>query len=38
MFVTLCFAVAFMCAVDRRRGVLLGRQRIWPSDAFVSFV
>ena len=33
MFVTLWFAVSFLCAVQRRRGVMLGRQRQWPSDA-----
>ena len=27
------FAGAFLCAVERRRGLVLGRQRIWPSDA-----
>ena len=34
MFVTLWFAVSFLCAVQRRRGVMLGRQLLWPSDAF----
>ena len=33
MFVTLWFAVSFLCAVERRRGVMLGTQRRWPSDA-----
>ncbi len=26
--------MAFLCVVNRRRGVLLGAQLIWPSDAF----
>ena len=30
---TLWFAGSFMCAVQRRRGVMLGMQREWPSDA-----
>ena len=33
MLVTLWFAVSFLCAVERRRGVMLGIQRLWPSDA-----
>ncbi len=33
VFVTLWFAVSFLCAVQRRRGVMLGTQREWPSDA-----
>jgi hypothetical protein len=33
VFVTLWFADALLCAVERRRGVLLGKQRRWPSDA-----
>ena len=33
MFVTLWFAVTFLCAVERRRGVMLGTERRWPSDA-----
>ena len=33
MFVTLGFAVSFLCAVKRRCGVMLGSQRQWPSDA-----
>ena len=33
MFVTLWFAVSFLCAVKRRCGVMLGTQRLWPSDA-----
>ena len=32
MFVTLWFAVAFLCAVQRRRGVMLGKKRRRPSD------
>ncbi len=31
--VTLCFAESLLCAVDRRRGVLLGTEYRWPSDA-----
>ena len=27
------FAVSFLCAVERRRGLVLGKQRLWPSDA-----
>ena len=34
MFVTLWFAVSFLCAVQRRRGVMLGKELLWPSDAF----
>ena len=37
VFLTPMFAEAYMCAVERRRGVVLGIQRLWPSDAF-SFV
>ena len=33
MFVTLWFAVSFLCAVQRRRGVMLGSEQQWPSDA-----
>ena len=33
VFVTMWFAVSFLCAVQRRRGVMLGKQRLWPSDA-----
>ena len=33
MFVTLWFAAAFLCAVERRRGVMLGMEQRWPSDA-----
>ena len=33
MFVTLCSAVSFLCAVERRRGVMLGTEQLWPSDA-----
>ena len=33
MFVTLWFSVSFLCAVQRRRGVMLGSQLEWPSDA-----
>ena len=32
-FVMLYFAGSFLCAVKRRRGVLLGSKREWPSDA-----
>ena len=28
------FAVAFLCGVERRRGVVLGTERQWPRDAF----
>ena len=27
------FAVSFLCVVERRRGLVLGKQRRWPSDA-----
>ena len=27
------FAVSFLCVVERRRGLMLGIQRRWPSDA-----
>ena len=30
---TLWFAVSFLCAVERRRGVMLGMEPLWPSDA-----
>ncbi len=33
MFVTLRFAESFLCAVQRRRGVMLGIQLHGPSDA-----
>ncbi len=33
MFVTLWFAVSFLCAVERRRGVMLGTECGGPSDA-----
>ncbi len=33
VFVTLWFAGAFLCAVERRRGVMLGTEQLWPSDA-----
>ena len=33
MFVTPWFSGAFLCAVERRRGVMLGIQQLWPSDA-----
>ena len=28
------FAVSFLCGVERRRGVVLGRQLLLSSDAF----
>ena len=28
------FAGSFLCGVERRRGVVLGIQFSWPSDAF----
>ncbi len=28
------FAESLLCALDRRRGVVLGIERMWPSDAF----
>ena len=34
VFVTLWFSVTFLCAVQRRRGVMLGNERLRPSDAF----
>ncbi len=34
MFVTLWFAGSFLCAVERRRGVMLGMEQLRPSDAF----
>ena len=33
MFVTLWFAGPFLCAVERRRGVMLGMERLWHGDA-----
>ena len=33
VFVTLWFSVTFLCAVQRRRGVMLGTERLRPSDA-----
>jgi hypothetical protein len=33
VFVTLWFAEAFLCAVERRRGVMLGMELLRPSDA-----
>ena len=32
------FAVAFLCGVKWRRSVVLGIQRLWPSDARICFV
>ena len=32
------FAVSFLCGIYRRRSVVLGIQRLWPSDACVCFV
>ena len=32
------FAVPFVCAVERRRGLVLGKQRQRPSDAFIFFI
>ena len=34
VYVTLLFAVSFMCGVKRRRSFVLGTQQQWPSDAF----
>ncbi len=34
VFVTLWFAASFLCTVERRRGVVLGKQFLRPSDAF----
>ena len=31
------FAVSFLCRVERRRGLVLGKQRQWPSDACGCF-
>ncbi len=28
------FAGPFLCGVERRRGVVLGTELLWPSDAF----
>ena len=33
VFVTLWFAGSFLCAVERRRGVMLGMELLRPSDA-----
>ena len=32
------FAGSFLCGIYRRRSVVLGIQRLWPSDACVCFV
>ncbi len=32
------FAGSFLCGIYRRRSVVLGKQRKWPSDACVFFV
>jgi hypothetical protein len=32
------FAASFLCGIYRRRSVVLGIQRLWPSDARVCFV
>ena len=29
------FAGSFVCGVERRRVVVLGIERLWPSDAFL---
>ncbi len=33
VFVTLWFAGSFLCTVERRRGVVLGMELLWPSAA-----
>ena len=37
LFLTLWFAESFLCAVQRRRGVMLGTELRWPSDACFFF-
>ena len=32
------FAASFLCGIYRRRSIVLGIQRQWPSDACVCFV
>ena len=32
------FAATFLCGIYRRRSVVLGTKRLWPSDACVLFV
>jgi hypothetical protein len=32
------FAVSLLCGIYRRRSIVLGIQRLWPSDARVLFV
>ena len=38
MCVMRLFAASFLCGIHRRRSVVLGKQRLWPSDACVLFV
>ncbi len=38
MCVMRLFAVSFLCGIYRRRSVVLGIQRQWPSDARICFV
>ena len=38
MCVMRLFAASFLCGIHRRRSVVLGIQRRWPSDACVCFV
>ena len=38
MCVMRLFAASFLCGIYRRRSVVLGMERQWPSDACVCFV
>ncbi len=36
--VTCDFAGALLCGVERRRCVVLGKERLWPGDAFLEMI
>ena len=38
MYVMRLYAGSFLCGIYRRRSVVLGIQRLWPSDARICFV
>ena len=38
VYVMRFFSASFLCGIYRRRSVVLGMERLWPSDACVFFV
>ncbi len=38
MCVMRLFAASLLCGIHRRRSIVLGTERLWPSDARVLFV